>query len=286
MSFDDNLHLAAKTIGLAPLIRLYNLAQKSESSEETTIPPPRQLMLANENMKTNDGQCIVRYSNDASTIVPWGPFEELGTGELELSSDTVHGGGLRVKTAGKYLKENHTTEARETAVENLDGTMILSWWMKLPTITQNARIFSQQGTFYVAIFPNNQLYFRFFGSPSFFQVIEYTPGEWAHYVCQFNGSTVTIIRNTVTLATINFTNIGDNGSDLYILARHTRVSDSISEHVPAGCEFAWMFINRGGSMWHVGAVRNEYNGLRLLNPGSTQAIADFEFLYDLRQTEL
>ena len=70
MSFDTAHHLAAKTIGLAPLVKLLANVQKTGQSEDE-VDPPREVILSHETVRHRDYRGYIWHSSGSGTL-PWG----------------------------------------------------------------------------------------------------------------------------------------------------------------------------------------------------------------------
>ena len=195
MSFDVNHHLAAKTIGLAPLVKLLANVQKTGPGE-ATVPPPRETMLIKETVRSHDylGYFSIYDTGHTTLATPTWPIMSGGT--ETRSTDLVFGAGMKIVTLGVYIQQQFGSGTGDRAsFDALNESMTFAAWLKLPTTSAAARVISLQGSYYVAVQEGNQMRFRFFGTPSPNIFITYTPGVWAYWAFTYDGTNLKIYKD-------------------------------------------------------------------------------------------
>ena len=126
MSFDTTHHLAAKTIGLAPLVRLLNNVQKTGPGA-LTVPSPREVMIMRENIRDNDYRGVIRYADASGSTRGWGNWTVHGSG-MQQALHKIYGAGMEITESGQYVKEQHANNANRDIIANLSKAFVIAFW--------------------------------------------------------------------------------------------------------------------------------------------------------------
>ena len=204
-----------------------------------------------------------------------------GGGTEAQSLDLIFGAGMRIVTPGVYIRQQFGSGTGDrTSFDALNESMAFSIWLKAPTVSTAARVLSLQGSYYVALQEDDEIRFRFFGTPSPNIFIPYTPGVWAHWAFTYDGTNLKIYKDGELIRTTAFRNMSkQSNKNISLLCRDN--DGARSEFLPADTEVAWICMVWGGAR-NDAEVRDLYRGVRYLTPyaaaGRTGAFRNFSFL--------
>ena len=180
---------------------------------------------------------------------------------------------MRLVTGGTCLTPEFATEADGDAFYAMGNNTAFAIWVKFPSVVAQGRLISKQGSYYVALTVNDQLRFRFFGTPTLNIYVPYVPDVWTHWAFTYDGSNLKVFENGELVRTVSFRNMGDNVNPLYFFCR----AGSTVEKLPGDTEVAWMQMLFGG-YWTDEQVREIYIGRAYLTPGNTEGYINASFV--------
>ena len=262
MSFDTDHHLAAKTIGLAPLVRLLANVQKTGQSEEG-VDPYSEVVLMHETVRDRDYRGYF-WHVDSGTTLPWGEWQIIHNGTEEQSHEKIFGGGLKILTTGSYQREDIANTVQRNAIANLPKNMTCAFWLKAPHQNGLGVIAAQSGSWAIRIH-DGRIRFTFLSSsqPASNLYIDYTPDVWTHYAVTFDLSRLKVYKNAEQVHDVAFQNLIDNGNNIHLLTNEGQTAP-----LQAGTEIAWLYMCYGGQ-WDADDVSDDYVGLRHADPYTT-----------------